>query len=138
MTDMIAMTECWKCCNRRNIPGDTHIQCADPDPQMEGSEHGIKQGWFFYPINFDPVWKTRRCRHYNRGEFERIAELSELVQIVWHLDAGDRSRWRGLAEALDNCMDFYKKSPVCDDLEFLCQMARYRAEHEEEADEVSD
>jgi hypothetical protein len=28
---------------------------------MSGSEHGIRHGWFFYPLLFDPVWKTKAC-----------------------------------------------------------------------------
>jgi len=55
------MTECYKCIHRRNIPGDAHTRCSNPDPDMTGDEHGIKSGWFMYPINFDPVWKTKLC-----------------------------------------------------------------------------
>ena len=59
-----AMRECWSCENKRSVPGNTHIRCDDPDSEMTGDTHGIKSGWFNYPLLFDPVWKTKLCRHY--------------------------------------------------------------------------
>lgn len=56
--------ECDKCQNRQPIPGDNHIMCLDPDPDMVGNDHGVKKGWFNYPVCFDPIWKMRRCRHF--------------------------------------------------------------------------
>lgn len=41
---------------------------------MEGHPHGIKNGWFFYPILFDPVWKTKECGNY---ETEKVGELND-------------------------------------------------------------
>jgi len=55
---------CWTCVNRRNIPGNCHISCAKPDPKMTANEHGIQNGWFYYPFNFDPVWMTKDCSNY--------------------------------------------------------------------------
>lgn len=26
---------------------------------VEGNEHGIKHGWFYWPISFDPVWLVK-------------------------------------------------------------------------------
>jgi hypothetical protein len=56
--------ECYSCRNRRDVPGDAHIECVNPDTNMTGSEHGIKKGWFYYPMLFDPVWKTKLCSNY--------------------------------------------------------------------------
>lgn len=56
--------DCYKCEFRRSIPGDCHTQCTNPDPEMTGSEHGIQNGWFFYPFNFDPIWKTKECDNF--------------------------------------------------------------------------
>lgn len=61
---MNIMKECWKCKHRRPVPGNAHIRCANPDPQMTGDPWGIQNGWFFYPQCFDPVWKTRLCNHF--------------------------------------------------------------------------
>ena len=58
------MNECYRCKNHRDIPGDAHISCAKPDPKMTGNPHGIRNGWFAYPYNFDPVWATKKCENY--------------------------------------------------------------------------
>jgi hypothetical protein len=67
------MNECYTCKHRRDIPGDCHSACIHPkvEPWQEGfkfisgvptvlnikgSPHGIRSGWFMWPINFDPVW----------------------------------------------------------------------------------
>jgi len=58
------MNECYSCEHKRSIPGDCHIQCANPDRNMKGNTHGIANGWFMYPFNFDPTWKTKDCANY--------------------------------------------------------------------------
>jgi hypothetical protein len=77
---------CYNCKWRGNVPGDAHSCCKHPnneeslnDPMMalmaifasvqrvspvradtglkvKGNPHGIKNGWFNWPFNFDPVW----------------------------------------------------------------------------------
>ena len=58
------MTECWKCQHKRPVPGNAHIECVKPDLRMTGDKHGIINGWFIYPLCFDPVWKTKLCDNY--------------------------------------------------------------------------
>jgi hypothetical protein len=53
--------ECYSCVRHRKVPGDAHIACMKPDPEMTGSPHGVKNGWFLYPFLFDPVWKEKIC-----------------------------------------------------------------------------
>ena len=60
------MNECYSCKFRQSIPGDAHISCGNPDPKMTGNPHGIRSGWFWYPINFDPTWKTKDCANYEK------------------------------------------------------------------------
>lgn len=60
------MQECWDCSHRRPVPGNAHIECVNPDPEMTGNAHGIENGWFFYPLLFDPVWKTRKCSNFEQ------------------------------------------------------------------------
>ncbi len=55
------MNECAGCKHRREVPGNCHIKCANPDPEMTGNAQAIRNGWFFYPELFDPVWKTKNC-----------------------------------------------------------------------------
>lgn len=69
------MNKCYECKHRGTIPGDAHSCCRYPgtttgmldffNPKNEemakklnikGDAHGIKSGWFMWPVNFDPVW----------------------------------------------------------------------------------
>ena len=56
--------KCSSCLFRLTIPGDSHISCAKPDPAMTGDPHGMANGWFMYPWNFDPIWGTKECDNY--------------------------------------------------------------------------
>lgn len=71
---------CYACKHRRDVPGDAHSQCVHPhvagtglevmamcvitkkggvivnDVTVRGNPHGINEGWFCWPLNFDPVW----------------------------------------------------------------------------------
>ena len=71
---------CYECKHRRSVPGDAHSECVNPrisetDRLVTGfalmagqrssamkrlnvsaNPHGIKRGWFYWPLNFDPVW----------------------------------------------------------------------------------
>lgn len=60
------MSNCYECKHRSDLPGNCHSQCnvgvaglfngGTVVPKVSGNEHGIKNGWFFWPFNFDPVW----------------------------------------------------------------------------------
>lgn len=54
-------TNCYKCVYKRNVPGNAHIKCNNPDPDMTGDPHGIRNGWYIYPMLFDPIWRTKEC-----------------------------------------------------------------------------
>ena len=56
--------ECYFCKHRREVPGNAHIRCAKPDPKMSGHPHGVLNGWFIYPVLFDPTWKDRDCANF--------------------------------------------------------------------------
>lgn len=76
-------TNCYECIYRRDVPGSAHSRCthtAIPKPNhleealailgvpppsglgaaaklgVRASQHGIRMGWFLWPVNFDPVW----------------------------------------------------------------------------------
>jgi len=86
--------DCYKCKHRRDIPGDAHSSCAHPslkvaadnpllgmlaifasvgrvDPialqalGVTGDSHGIKNGWFNWPWNFDPTW-LKTCKGFEQ------------------------------------------------------------------------
>lgn len=60
--------ECWNCKHKREVPGNAHIRCDKPDKDMEGNSHGIRSGWFFYPMCFDPTWKEKDCSNYEEAK----------------------------------------------------------------------
>ena len=67
-------TSCYQCVNRRNIPGDAHSSCVKPDKAMTGNAHGIRSGWFCYPYNFDPVWRTKECDNFESKPTQPIED----------------------------------------------------------------
>lgn len=62
--------ECWSCQHKRPVHGTAHIMCNKPDKEMTGDPHGIKMGWFRYPLVFDPTWKTKLCNNREANENE--------------------------------------------------------------------
>jgi hypothetical protein len=61
---------CYECKHRCNTMGSHHSECKHPDSfflmvasmieprssKVKGNPHGIANGWFYWPLNFDPVW----------------------------------------------------------------------------------
>jgi len=60
--------ECYDCAHKRSIAGDCHIQCVNPslDVLETGVAHGVKNGWFGYPFNFSPTWKSVECENFKQ------------------------------------------------------------------------
>ena len=66
-------SNCYKCIYMRRVPGDCHIRCVNPDPEMKGVPHGVKNGWFFYPSLFDPTWMAAECNNFKSIDDESVA-----------------------------------------------------------------
>lgn len=57
---------CWDCKHSETNPGDCHLTCrkgmnevfkgASTDTHVKLNPHGVKMGWAYWPLNFDPVW----------------------------------------------------------------------------------
>lgn len=73
---------CYRCIYRGEVPGDAHSCCNHPATEavrkqplaqlgallggmppipiegieVKGHRHGIRRGWFAWPLNFDPNW----------------------------------------------------------------------------------
>ena len=66
---------CYNCEYRGRVAGDAHSCCKYPgtstgmfdifnsknfeiakELNIQGVEHGVRSGWFLWPVNFDPVW----------------------------------------------------------------------------------
>jgi len=69
------MIDCYECTYRHKVPGDNHSCCHYPGNKtgmfdlfklqnitnarklnIKGDEHGIRNGWFYWPVNYDPRW----------------------------------------------------------------------------------
>lgn len=74
------MNNCYECKYRKGVTGSAHSECTHPafDPPnnflfalavaqglkltsdqgvlLEFDEHGVRNGWCTFPINFDPTW----------------------------------------------------------------------------------
>jgi len=88
--------DCYACQHRREVPGDAHSRCVHPaigelqpedillalcgkgspawqkaadELKIQANYHGIKQGWFAWPMNFDPTW-LGRCEGFKKDEEE--------------------------------------------------------------------
>lgn len=48
--------DCYKCKHVRSVPGYAHKACANTKARVKGNEMGIRNGWFYWPYNFDPTW----------------------------------------------------------------------------------
>jgi hypothetical protein len=62
--------KCYKCIHKREVPGNAHILCAKPDPAMTVDEYGVRKGWCYYPLLFDPVWLTKPCSNFEARKGE--------------------------------------------------------------------
>lgn len=68
---------CYKCKYQGDVPGSCHSSCQHPSVEpinelmkfhigvpnilnVTGISHGIKNGWFMWPMDFDPTW-LRSC-----------------------------------------------------------------------------
>jgi len=74
MTARTPRNECWSCQHKRDLTGNCHISCAKPDHDMTGDSHGINSGWFCYPYDYDPIWKTTLCTNY---KLTRLTQTKE-------------------------------------------------------------
>ena len=72
--------DCYTCIHRGTVPGDTHSCCRHPKAKLIlqspfirkplgelqiTSNDGRMNGWFMWPINFDPVW-LETCNGYTQ------------------------------------------------------------------------
>jgi len=79
---------CGSCAYKTNIPGDSHIGCSfawekvDVKPP-KADPHGIKSGWYTFPLNFDPNWQQEECKsHSEVKEPEMVTQVNPLQSIL--------------------------------------------------------
>jgi hypothetical protein len=78
--------KCYACVHRLTIPGDCHSRCNNVNAKVEGHPQGIRNGWFMWPINFDPTWLIS-CDGFSDNPADRKPRiehdpLTELLAIL--------------------------------------------------------
>ncbi len=76
---------CYECKHRRNLAGDCHSACAALPKEeqfkaafvcmmtggytgkIQGHLHGVQNGWFNWPMNFDPTW-VEKCEYFEKKD----------------------------------------------------------------------
>lgn len=48
--------DCYSCIYQKELSYSCHSECANHEAKVSANPHGIKNGWFMWPINFDPCW----------------------------------------------------------------------------------
>ena len=49
--------DCHKCRYRGwGLSGSHHLGCCNPAAKVRGNAHGVRNGWFTWPFDFDPIW----------------------------------------------------------------------------------
>ena len=79
---------CYKCVHRRPVPGNHHSRCNNVKANVVGDEWGIKNGWFIFPLNYDPTW-LMSCDGFSDDpkdnkpdvEFDPLVELYAILGI---------------------------------------------------------
>jgi hypothetical protein len=77
---------CYKCVHRLGIPGDAHSRCNNHKAKVEGNPRGITNGWFMWPLNFDPTWLIS-CDGFSDNPEDKkprieLDPLSELIAML--------------------------------------------------------
>lgn len=66
-------TSCYKCVFRGSVPGSEHSSCTfqwsvDMENVPKGHTHAIKNGWWIFPWNYDPIWMKEDCTQFKAKE----------------------------------------------------------------------
>ena len=77
--------KCYGCAHRQNVPGDAHSACGNHEANVTALTHGIVEGWFFWPFNFDPVWLTS-CDGFQEKKIPKLGELDGLKTSMMIID----------------------------------------------------
>lgn len=64
---------CYSCGYRGTLPGSVHSRCKfnwskGGLSMPRGKAHGIQNGWWIFPVNFDPIWMVGECKAHSEKE----------------------------------------------------------------------
>jgi hypothetical protein len=67
---------CYECVHRLSLIGDAHSKCNNRKAKVTGNIHGIRSGWFMWPMNFDPVW-LESCDGFSKNQKDKKPEFKD-------------------------------------------------------------
>ena len=108
---------CYECKHRGEVPGDSHSCCEHPKLKekygdfhsqlqliavvangatgvqvnplgVTGDPHGIKNGWFMWPMNFDPIW-LRSCDGFESEKSQDQLDDEETLAVDERRERGE-------------------------------------------------
>jgi len=71
--DKSAINQCYGCVFRKELSWSAHSECvfnwdeSNKKPPQH-NEHGLKNGWYNFPYNYDPVWQESKCEAIKNNE----------------------------------------------------------------------
>jgi len=83
------MSKCNNCAYKVSVPTSSHhISCRFNWIKSElnsptVNQHGVKEGWYYFPLNFDPVWQTEECKAFSsiKDEEMYLDEVNFLLSL---------------------------------------------------------
>jgi hypothetical protein len=76
-------SNCYDCVHKLDVPGDAHSRCNNVNAKVDGHPQGIRNGWFMWPINFDPIWLIS-CDGFSNDPKDKkpITKIDPLQEIL--------------------------------------------------------
>jgi hypothetical protein len=83
---------CFECEWSRTLAGSTHLSCYHPfvvqNPltanffmRIDANQHGIDNGWFLFPFDFDPTWLNSCVGFLEKGT-EVLPEINDINRSI--------------------------------------------------------
>lgn len=79
---------CYNCAYCKDVSGSAHKKCTFAWRNSElqppkANERGIDQGWYIFPLNYDPVWQQEKClAHSESADTGKVQEFTPLMEIM--------------------------------------------------------
>ena len=81
------MLRCRECQHHRTSGEFGQIGCANPPNEMCCGKHATEQGWFHFPLMFDPIWGMSNCPNFTEGEGGAPMNfVDNTVALLWIAD----------------------------------------------------
>jgi hypothetical protein len=88
----MSKTNCRDCAYKGNVPGSAHIRCRfnflKAKKEMPcGDSHGIRSGWYMFPLLYDPVWMAEECPAFSQTVDPALVleEYDTLIELIARL-----------------------------------------------------